>query len=228
MRAAMDALDLNGLRVAGGRGDDTFRIHRIHRRVRIAMKHDGRPRGSPCRHARTSGLHRHQCARQIRGGAGGEARMNPDGRIDLGVGLSHDRGHRAACRQAGDEDAARIDVVPSDHVLGHVGQDGGFSAAALLMAVLEPVPAALWIHAPRLRRVQDKESLFPRRLVHPGAGGEVVGILRASVQHHHQRQRALACLGRNEELVVAAADRVRETAGDERARAFIGPGGGAR
>ena len=41
----------------------------------------------------------------------------------------------------------------------------------------------------RLRRIENEEVALERHVVHAGAGSEVVGVLLAAMQHHHQRQR---------------------------------------
>ena len=47
----------------------------------------------------------------------------------------------------------------------------------------------LWaVRARRLRRVEHEEAFLLCERVHARAGREVVGVLRAAVQHHHQRQ----------------------------------------
>ena len=66
-----------------------------------------------------------------------------------------------------------------------------------------------------LRRVQHEEALLARTQVHPGAGGEVIGVLGAAVQHHHQRQMLSRPAGRHIELVVTRQRGVRVRACDE-------------
>ena len=53
----------------------------------------------------------------------------------------------------------------------------------------------------RLRRIGDEKRLLLRQLVHPRAGGKVVGRLGAAVQHHDERQRLSGVAARNVELV---------------------------
>jgi hypothetical protein len=45
------------------------------------------------------------------GGAGGETGVNADRGVQIGVGLTHDRGHRPACRHPGYVHPVDIDVV---------------------------------------------------------------------------------------------------------------------
>jgi hypothetical protein len=86
--------------------------------------------------------------------------------------------------------------------------------AALVFRV-EPVPAFAHVGAGRLGRVGDQEPTGLRQLIHPGAGREVIRILAAAVQHHHQRHR-LALVGlRDEQLIGAPAGGVGEASGLE-------------
>ena len=71
-----------------------------------------------------------------------QAGVNPDGGKELRVGRGHDGGHRAAGRQTGDVDPPRINAVLLHHRVRHAGDQGRFATAALLVVVLEPVPAA--------------------------------------------------------------------------------------
>ena len=79
----------------------------------------------------------------------------------------------------------------------------------------EPVPALVRIGARRLRRVQHEEAALLGQLVHARAGGEVVGVLRAAVQHDDERQRPGREAGRLEQLEGARPARGGERAGDE-------------
>ena len=70
------------------------------------------------------------------------------------------------------------------------------------MAPVEPVPAALRVGEARLVRIGDDEAELLRKRVHPRANGEIFRVLRAAVQHDHQRQLALLVIGREIEPVV--------------------------
>ena len=69
----------------------------------------------------------------------------------------------------------------------------------------EPVPALVRVRARRLRRVEDEEALLLGERVHARAGGEVVRVLGAAVQHDDQRQGATLEAGRLEQLEAARA-----------------------
>jgi hypothetical protein len=48
----------------------------------------------------------------------------------------------------------------------------------------------------RLIRIHDDEAMTLGHFVHARAGREVVGVLRAAVQHHDERQRFVGVDGR--------------------------------
>ena len=157
--------------------------------------------------------------------------MHADSGIQLRVGVAQDRRHRAAGGQPRGVDPVRIDRMLLHHLPRHAGQQRRLAASALLVAVLEPVPAALRIGQLRLRRVQHVHALRLGQLVHRGSRGEIVRILGTAMQHHDQRQRLGAGAGRDEQLVVAAAGSCGVAAADElrlgigamcRRRSFIG------
>jgi hypothetical protein len=86
----------------------------------------------------------------------------------------------------------RIDVVGTHDSLRDPGNNGGFSSATALIAFLEPVPAFGWVGASRLGGIEHYTRVLFRNAIHAGAGGEIVGILRAAMQHDYQRQRLSA------------------------------------
>ena len=51
--------------------------------------------------------------------------------------------------------------------------------------------------------IEHKKSLLQRGVVHAGAKREIVRVLRATVQHHHKRQRLTCATGRDEQFVIA-------------------------
>ena len=59
---------------------------------------------------------------------------------------------------------------------------------ALLVAAAEPVPAAIGIALARLRRPGNHEALRARQCIHARPAGEVLGRLRAAVEHQQQRR----------------------------------------
>ena len=73
-------------------------------------------------------------------------------------------------------------------VANHAGEKRRFAAAAPLVAGRKPVPALVRIRSRRLRRIKDEEAFGLRQLVHSRAGREVVGVLRAAVEHDDERQ----------------------------------------
>ena len=150
--------------------------------------------------------------------------MHADGGKQFRVGVAQDGGHRATGRQPGDIDPAGVDRVTGHHVAHHGREQRGFAASTLLMAVLEPVPAALWIGRQRLRRVQHDQTLITREGIHAGAHSEVVRVLTAAVQHHHQGLRQVFRVRWQVEFVVTPVQPLfglLETAGNELALGMI-------
>ena len=113
--------------------------------------------------------------------------MHADGGKQVGVQGADDDGHGATRRQAGDEHFAFIHRVVVDDLPRDAGDQRRFALVALLVDGIEPVPAARTVGTLRLRRIDDKTFLFFGQRIHLRAGGEIVGILRAAVQHHDQR-----------------------------------------
>ncbi len=54
-------------------------------------------------------------------------------------------------------------------------------------------------------RIGDDEAELLREVVHPRAKGEIFRVLRAAMQHEHQRQLSPLVIGRNIEAVVERA-----------------------
>ena len=123
--------------------DNSVAVVRMHGGVAIAMENDGRHGRSairnclgppPCRMAANAE------GRSLRGAAR-QARMDPDGRVQIGVRRPHDGRGGPAGRQARDVDALRIDrIVPHD-LPGDAGDQRRFAPVPLLVARAKPVPA---------------------------------------------------------------------------------------
>ena len=97
-------------------------------------------------------------------------------------------------------------------------RSAGSPCAAPLVGGREPVPALVRVRARAPAPGRGRRS--PRacgQLVHSRAGGEVVGVLGAAVQHDDQRQRLAVEAGRREQLERAGSGRAGEAAGDEAA-----------
>ena len=69
---------------------------------------------------------------------------------------------------------------------------GRFAGPAVLMAPVEPVPATGRIRAPRLVWIGDDETELVGQGVHLRSKREIFRILRAPMQHQHQREVPLA------------------------------------
>src|ERR1700733_13486852 len=175
----------------GGLLDNSVAILWVHRGVAIAVENDGRHlrSGLPGWFVTASLAHGDERGGKIAGGAAGEARMNADGGVQIGVRRSHDGGTRPAGRQTAGIDALRIDrIVPHD-LPGDAGDKRGFALASLLVIHAEPVPAFRLIGCARLLRVDNEAVLLFRQEVHPCAGREIVGRLGAAMKHDDQGKR---------------------------------------
>ena len=184
-----------------------FAVGRADGGILVAMKNDGRRAGRASRRRSCAGFHHAERALHIGRRASRQPRMHAHSGKQVGVGVAQNRRHRAARRQAGHVNTLRVDVVALHHVTRHAGQQRRLAPASLLVVVFEPVPAARRIGVLRLRRIQHVKPAFQGGFVHARAGGKVVRVLRATVQHHHQRQRLGEGRWRNVELVLAAAGR---------------------
>jgi hypothetical protein len=97
------------------------------------------------------------------------------------------------------------------------GNQRRLTATALLVLRPEPVPALRGIRLCGLFGVHDDKTVRVRQTVHLRARGEVVGRLRAAVQHHDHRGRHIRRHGRHIDLVRPAARVVAEAVGLETA-----------
>src|SRR5476649_817906 len=79
----------------------------------------------------------------------------------------------------------------------------------------DPVPAFGVVGVPGLLRIDDEALLFLGHGVHLRAGGEIVRVLRAAVQHHQQRHGLAVVAAGDIQLVVARARLVAVAAGNE-------------
>ncbi len=129
----------------------------------------------------------------------------PCGGVEVRVALRQDRRGGAARRQARHVDAARVDGKIAHHVARQAGDQRGFAAVAELPGGVEPVPAFLGVGRLGLARVDHEEPLLLGQIVHPRPGGEVLGRLRAAVQHHDERHRFGVGAARHVEPVVERA-----------------------
>ncbi len=148
LRQVMEAAPLRG---------DAVHVGRVHRQIRGAVPNrDGRPRS-----VMVGGATQQRLQRRIRRTAmaahaverlrdrGGRTVRQPgdDGAAgeDFGVGGKHHRGHRAAGRKAGDEDAPAIDGMRDDHRLDHLANRQCFAGVAADVFGHEPVEAEVGV-----------------------------------------------------------------------------------
>jgi hypothetical protein len=76
-------------------------------------------------------------------------------------------------------------------------------------------PALRLVGSARLLGIHHEAILFFRSEVHPGAGGEIVRRLRATMEHDDQGELFSLRAARDEQLVGSASRRVAVGAGDE-------------
>ena len=116
----------------------------------------------------------------------GKAGDDRAGGKGLGVGREHGDGHRAARRQAGDEDPGGVEALGFDQMRGH-GVDGGrLAGAAPGVLGQEPVEAEVLVVLALLLRQEHAESV-PVGEGEPARGlGKGGGVLGAAMQHHDQ------------------------------------------
>jgi hypothetical protein len=75
----------------------------------------------------------------------------------------------------------------ANHLPRHTGKDRRLPGVTLLILPPEPVPASRRIGVAVLGRVEHRKPLGLGKPAHPRAGGKVVRILCAAVQHDQQR-----------------------------------------
>ena len=98
---------------------------------------------------------------------------------------------------------AGVDLVVGHDLAGDAGDDGRLARACLLVGAGEPVPVAAAVGRSRLLRVGDEEGVLLGEVVHPGAGGEVGGVLLAAVQHDDQGHRRTGVAGGDIEVIAS-------------------------
>ena len=139
--------------------------------------------------------------------------------VEIGIGRGHDRGHRAAGRQARHIDAGRVDGKLGHDGAGEAREDRRLARRRALVGELEPVPAGRAVGAPRLPRLGDEEAALLGERVHApcrrrsrrGSGCSRAASRRAGA--------GLCAPARDVDLVVARARRAGEGLGEIR-RAF--------
>ncbi len=115
--------------------------------------------------------------------------MNADRGVQIGVGLTHDRGHRPTCRHPGYIHPVGIDVVLVDDLACYTGDERRLAPPALLIGDLELVPTLRHVGVLGLCGIGAEEGLLLGEHVHVDAGGEIVGVLSTTVEHDDQRCR---------------------------------------
>ena len=139
---------------------------------------------------RRARLHRRERRHHVVRAPGGTPECDAGGGEQVGVLARQDRRHRAAGREPGHRrpDRRRSRCVAMTW-RRHAGEQRRLALAALLVAGQEPVPALVgsWSAAPAPGRGRPGPCSWASAFMR-GAGGEVVRVLAAAVQHDHQRQ----------------------------------------
>jgi hypothetical protein len=148
--------------------------------------------------------------RHVGGGAVRQPRVDAGRGVKLRIRRAQDRGHGPAGRKARHIDAGRIDSELRHDGAGDAREDRRLAFVALLVGEIEPVPAGRQIGARRLLGIGDDEAALLGEPVHARADGEIVGVLRAAVEHDDQRKRAAFGAAWNIDLVVPRARRAGE------------------
>jgi hypothetical protein len=133
--------------------------------------------------------------------------MDANCREDLRMSLCEDSGHRSARRQPGRENADMWYPVIEGNGGHQVGKQRRLSAGSALIVRPEPVPAERCVLPARLGRVGDDQTVALRLRVHARTGCEILGSLRASVQHEDDALNACISFRRHVEVVVERAVR---------------------
>ena len=129
--------------------------------------------------------------------------MHSDPGVELRVGRGHHRRHGAASGESGDIHPGRVDLVVGHDLAGDAGDDRRLARACLLVGGGEPVPVAAAVGRGGLLWVGDEEGVLLGEVVHPGAGGEVGGVLFAAVQHDEQGHRRTGVAGGDVEVIAS-------------------------
>ena len=138
----------------------------------------------------------------------GKPRMHADGLEDIGIGRGENIRHRAAGGQAGRECPLPPEAEFMGEALREARQPGGLAGAAVLMAPVEPIPASRRVRSARLERIGDDEAEFVRQPIHSRAYREIVGVLRAAMQHQHDH-RPVSAQGRREHRACSSTRQLR-------------------
>jgi hypothetical protein len=139
--------------------------------------------------------------------------MHADGGVEIRVGHPHDGGGGPSGGKARDMDAPGIDGIVAHDLPGDAGDQRRLSPLPLLVGRAEPVPAFGVVGRRRLCGIDDQPAMLLRHHVHARPGGEIVGRLRAAMQHDHEGKRPYAVMGaRDVQLVAPASGPVAEAA----------------
>ena len=147
--------------------------------------------------------HRREGGDHITRRAIGQAGVNADRGVELGVCLAHHGRHRAASREARHKTREGSTSKLCDYRACDSGDDRRFANVPALITGAEPVPAGSCIVDGGLRRIRDQEAMRLGDRVHACADREIVWALRAAVQHDDEPLWSVRPIRRYIELVLA-------------------------
>jgi len=124
-------------------------------------------------------------------------------RVHIGIDGSEHRRCRTAGRKARYVHALAIDGVELRNLVRDAGDDRGFTAPATLIANIKPIPTFLWVRSRALFGIGDQTRCLIGENVHVRATREVVGRLRAAMQHDDERTHLTMVAERNVERIPA-------------------------
>lgn len=116
------------------------------------------------------------------------ARVQADGREHVRITHGEQRRESRTGGHAREIDALRIQIVLLDHRV-HQRDDGRSFATAGATGIVIPAPTAMRVIVLRLLRIQHRESVSIGKQIDARALREFVGVLLATVQHDHERNR---------------------------------------
>src|SRR3984957_6683206 len=117
----------------------------MHGGIAVAVKNNCRDRRPVAGNDPATGSaalpHGGKCGGHVSGGPAGEAGMDPDRRIQIVVGCSHDSRSGVSGRQSADIYAFWINRIVAHDLAGNARDKRGLASAALLVGRAKPVPA---------------------------------------------------------------------------------------
>src|SRR5262249_15990145 len=141
--------------------------------------------------------------------------MDANRGIEIGISRTHHRRHGTSGGETSHEYAGRIDSVFGDDFAGDPSNDGRLTAPSHLVLRAKPVPAQRRVCGFGLARIGDGKTMLLGESSHAGTYREVVGILRAAMQHDEQGESTCLRMARSIELVLSITGLARKSPAQE-------------